>query len=389
MSMLWSNGRQLKSYTKNGETVSYTYDTDGMRLSKTVDGVKYTYLYEGGLLVQETRGSKIFDYSYDANGNIRMLKYRTSPTGSVTYVYYALNSRGDVIGLYNSTGTLFAKYNYDAWGNIISVTNASGVEVSDTHIAKLQPFRYRSYYYDTDSGFYYLQSRYYDPVTHRFINADGLVSTGTGVLGYNMFAYCNNNPVNYSDPSGNNPTAIVSSTLKILAVLVAVVVVAKIVTSEPVKNAVANVVQTTIENTKNQLDAIGNTVGVIASIVNFSIENARARSHEKELAKSKRKSFEPSTVIYRYGGKSPGNLTPREKDRYSGLSFSTEPNPGAAMTTIEALNATGVVYAVQDGPTHVSVRPVGASMDDWINGGSNSIWTQTIRSMVIRWDGGY
>ena len=108
--------------------------------------------------------------------------------------------------MYNSTGTLFAKYNYDAWGNIISVTNASGVEVSDNHIAKLQPFRYRSYYYDTDSGFYYLQSRYYDPVTHRFINADGLVSTGTGILGHNMFAYCNNNPVNYSDPTGEHPT---------------------------------------------------------------------------------------------------------------------------------------------------------------------------------------
>ena len=63
--------------------------------------------------------------------------------------------------------------------------------------------------------------------------------------------------------------------------------------------------------------------------------------------------------------------------------------PGAAMTTIEALNATGVVYAVQDGPTHVSVRPVGAPMEAWINAGSGSIWTQAVKSVVIKWDGGY
>ena len=95
------------------------------------------------------------------------------------------------------------------------------------------------------------------------------------------------------------------------------------------------------------------------------------------------------TVIYRYGGTNPGNLTPKAKDKYTGLSFSTVPMPGAAMTTIEALNATGVVYAVQDGPTHVSVRPVGAPMEAWINAGSGSIWTQAVKSVVIKWDGGY
>ena len=95
------------------------------------------------------------------------------------------------------------------------------------------------------------------------------------------------------------------------------------------------------------------------------------------------------TVIYRYGGTNPGNLTPKAKDKYSGLSFSTIPIPGAAMTTIEALNATGVVYAVKDGATHVSVRPVGATMEDWINAGSGSIWTQAVKSVVIKWDGRY
>jgi len=101
----------------------------------------------------------------------------------------------------------------------------------------------------------------------------------------------------------------------------------------------------------------------------------------------KTETLPPPTVIYRYGGTNPGNLTPKEKDKYSGLSFSTIPMPGAAMTTIEALNATGVVCAVKDGVTHVSVRPVGATMEDWINAGPSSKWTQAVRSVVIKWDG--
>ena len=71
------------------------------------------------------------------------------------------------------------------------------------------------------------------------------------------------------------------------------------------------------------------------------------------------------------------------------MSLSTIPIPGAAVTTIEALNATGVVYAVQDGPDQVSVRPVDATMEDWINAGSGSIWTQAVKSVVIKWYGGY
>ena len=93
------------------------------------------------------------------------------------------------------------------------------------------------------------------------------------------------------------------------------------------------------------------------------------------------------TVIYRYGGANPGNLTPKAKDKYTGLSFSTVPMPGAAMTTIEALNATGLVYAIHDGITHISVRPIGGTIDDWIKAGSNSIWTQAVKSVVIKWDG--
>ena len=105
-----------------------------------------------------------------------------------------------VVAVYNNSGTKVATYNYsDAWGNhsvgYINLATNEGVQYN--------PFRYRGYYYDTETGFYYLQSRYYDPNTCRFINADGYVSTGQGLTGYNMFAYCGNNPVMGYDPTGH------------------------------------------------------------------------------------------------------------------------------------------------------------------------------------------
>lgn len=115
------------------------------------------------------------------------------------------NSRGDIIGIYNGDGILRAQYKYDAWGNVLSVTDGNGNAItSATHVGNLNPFRYRGYYYDTESGFYYLMSRYYDPVTHRFINADGYFQAGNGILDANTFAYCGNNPVNNSDPTGEH-----------------------------------------------------------------------------------------------------------------------------------------------------------------------------------------
>ena len=95
------------------------------------------------------------------------------------------------------------------------------------------------------------------------------------------------------------------------------------------------------------------------------------------------------TTIYRYNGKNPSNFVPTRRDVLSntGLSFSTIPKPVSAQTTIEKLNATGVVYAVQDSPTHVSVRPVGASIAEWREAGSSSIWTQAVKSVVVKWDG--
>src|SRR5690554_2600043 len=118
--------------------------------------------------------------------------------------YFQKNAQGDIIRIYDSDANLVGQYVYDTWGKVIKVLDGEGnnVEGSSSHIANRNPFRYRGYYYDVETGFYYLNSRYYDPDTCRSINADTQLNIGEGVLGCNMHTYCRNNPVNGYDPCG-------------------------------------------------------------------------------------------------------------------------------------------------------------------------------------------
>ena len=150
--------------------------------------VKTTTTPAGGTATTTT---ETLNFTYDASGTPMSVKY-----GS-TYYYYVTNIQGDVVALLNTSGTAVVEYTYDAWGNIHSITgnHAPG-------IGKINPLTYRGYVYDSEIGYYYLQSRYYDPEMGRFINADGLIASSQGLLGNNMFAYCINNPIAYSDPTG-------------------------------------------------------------------------------------------------------------------------------------------------------------------------------------------
>ena len=114
-----------------------------------------------------------------------------------TTYYYITNIQGDVIGIANQSGQLVVQYLYNAWGVHLETTGTMAAT-----LGQLNPLRYRGYVYDTETELYYLQSRYYDPELGRFINADAFVSTGQGLLGNNMFAYCLNNPVLFSDANG-------------------------------------------------------------------------------------------------------------------------------------------------------------------------------------------
>ena len=198
LSMTWRNGRELASLTKNGVTASYLYDESGLRTKKTVGGVVTNYHVIDGRLYGEYTGSHRLLYMFDEAGTRYSFLYNGS-----TY-YYVFNGQGDVIGITDGTGNMLARYTYDAWGKPLTITDGAGADVSGnaSHIANVNPFRYRGYYYDKESGLYYVGSRYYDPQTGRFINADGYVSTGQGLTGNNMFAYCGNDPINRSDPSG-------------------------------------------------------------------------------------------------------------------------------------------------------------------------------------------
>ena len=203
MSMTWKNGRQLTTLTNGDTSISYGYDSGSVRTTKTVNGVKYTYAYLNGQLMYETRGDAKFYYSYDANGILYNVRYTLTDGGTEYSYYYTHNSRGDIVGIYNGVGELKAYYEYDAWGNVISITDNNGNAITNPdHIGNLNPFRYRGYYQDTETGLYYLMSRYYDPITHRFINADGYFQSGGSILDANTFAYCGNNPVLNVDPLG-------------------------------------------------------------------------------------------------------------------------------------------------------------------------------------------
>ena len=188
----------MKTANLNGTSVSYKYNSDGLRSYKKVGSTVHEYEYLGDKLMYEKRGSYQFHYRYDAFGNLAGIT-REDASGSLYRVYVLCNSRGDVLELRNQNGTVFAKYVYDAWGNVLHVLNSAGNEItSTTNLANQNPFRYRGYYYDSESGLYYVSSRYYDPVTCRFINTDELAvitAVPTAFTNKNIYAYCDNNPI--------------------------------------------------------------------------------------------------------------------------------------------------------------------------------------------------
>ena len=185
--MSWT-GRQLDSITKaDGTSISYTYDLDGIRTKKTVNGITTEYFVNGTTILAQKMGNDIIWFIYDVDGEILGFTYNDTP------YYYIKNLQGDVVKIVDGMGVPVATYTYDPWGKITSTTGT---------LAEINPIRYRGYYYDNETGLYYLNSRYYDPETCRFVNADGQLSTGGDLTGTNIFAYCGNNPVNRLDSTG-------------------------------------------------------------------------------------------------------------------------------------------------------------------------------------------
>lgn len=194
-------GKQLTSVIDGTHSYTYSYNEDGLRPRKVVDGTDTEYYYNGSVLMYMITGSGSTAvkqrFSYDADGNLVAVVYKNGTSTAYTY-YYLRNAQGDIVKLIDSNGNTLVEYLYDSWGKLLSVTGTLA-----TTLGADQPFRYRGYVYDEETGWYYLQSRYYDPETCRFISADVLLSTGQGVIGHNSFAYCLNNPICRVDEGGN------------------------------------------------------------------------------------------------------------------------------------------------------------------------------------------
>ena len=168
----------------------------------STETVTHEYLTQNGKVARETirqdvsgtvLSTKTLDFFYDESGRPFAFNYSVDGSDFETY-YYILNLQGDVVQIIDANGVMQAEYVYSPWGEIIS---------AEGDLAEINPLRYRGYYYDSETGFYYLQSRYYDPENHRFINADIYASTDSGdAIACNMFAYCGNNPVMLGDKDG-------------------------------------------------------------------------------------------------------------------------------------------------------------------------------------------
>ena len=192
----WQHGRQLAGMSKAGTNITYGYDSDGRRITKNVNGTTYNYHYLGDQLVELTWGGNKLHFTYDSTGPL-------SVNCNGTEYFYVKNAQGDVTGLVSASGTRVVTYTYDAWGNPLSTTGSLA-----TTLGEQNPLRYRGYVYDTETGFYYISSRYYDPEIGRFLNADDpeIIDGGNDhILENNLFAYCFNNPVNMTDDTGYWP----------------------------------------------------------------------------------------------------------------------------------------------------------------------------------------
>ena len=191
----WAQGNLLSSYSDKDIDVKYYYDENGVRIGKTINGEDITYIVDDyQVLVENIDGHElVYIYLYD-----KLLGFYYD--GEI--YYYKTNPLGDIIGIYNEEFDEVVTYSYDIWGNILDI---SGDE-ADT-VGKYNPYRYRGYRYDEETNLYYLYSRYYNPELGRFISADCYINEpGSSVLSNNLYTYCLNNPVNYTDPYGYSVT---------------------------------------------------------------------------------------------------------------------------------------------------------------------------------------
>ncbi len=190
----WEGRKLVKITHSNGAMTTYSYNEQGLRTGKVVNGFVYRYFYDNDQLITELAPGYRIDYLYDEHNQVYGFIYNND-----TKYFYIRDWLQNILGIIDSSGNLVVKYEYSAYGEIISITGSLA-----STIGVYNPFRYKGYYYDIESDMYYCNSRYYNPLWCRFISPDSIEYLDpSNINGMNLFAYCNNDPVNKIDPSGH------------------------------------------------------------------------------------------------------------------------------------------------------------------------------------------
>lgn len=202
----WINGNELESYNNilKNINVKYEYNEDGIRTAKNVNGVLTKYHLVNSNIIYEEKNNNLIYYLYDEEGLVG-LEYNGEK-----YLYIK-NLCDDVLGIIDSKGNKVASYVYDSWGQLLEIKDQNGCNISlddITNIAVINPFRYRSYYYDIETGLYYLKRRYYNPEIGRFISPDIIIGSNQDIISTNLYSYVSNDPINNIDNNGCKLTSL-------------------------------------------------------------------------------------------------------------------------------------------------------------------------------------
>ena len=191
--------------TGDGLEAVYTYDASGIRTSKKVNGTTTEYLTAGGSVLSEKKNGVWQHYLYDGSGQLMAIRYKGAD------YYYVRNGLMTITGLVDANGASVVNYFYDSWGNMLNITGSMAAS-----LGKDNPYRFKGYYYDEETGMYYLKSRYYQPEICRFISADNedvLIDTHVDLANKNLYLYCDNNPILKADEEGQIADWLVSAAL--------------------------------------------------------------------------------------------------------------------------------------------------------------------------------
>ncbi len=277
--MSWTKGRQLIEYNVN----DFGYDGLGRRIRKNA----ITYYYDSSdRLIKSSDG---MTYFYDHTG-VAGFMYN-----GARYVYQK-DALGNIVAILDNTGATVVQYVYDAWGNhraydannrLLSSSGRRRYATAPTQLCDINPFRYRGYFYDYETGLYYLKSRYYDPETGRFINMDNVdYADPEEINGLNLYAYCGNNPIMYIDPNGEVAISI-GVALTIGGLLFVALVAGIEATEHPIQNAceaigdlIADFIDTITDETSSNNtidDTTGSNIGEL-EITSGNIVFSRERN---------------------------------------------------------------------------------------------------------------